>query len=125
MGDVAEEKFLGAHEGLEAFGHVIEVVDEALEFVGVGLLGGGGRLLDACGQVAVGEGARGFPHADEGAGEEQDEDEGGEATDGDGDGELREGEVEIGPAALWGSLGGRRLQPEVFVARAVGRGEGD
>ena len=54
MGDVAEEKLLSSDKRLEAFGHVIEVVDQALEFVGVRLRGGGGGLLDACGEVAVG-----------------------------------------------------------------------
>ena len=74
---------------------------------------------------AVGEGARGFAHPDDGAGEEQDEDEGGEAADGDGDGELREGEVEEAPAARWVQVGGRGLMPDVDVARAVGSGDGD
>ena len=47
VGDVAEEEFLRGDEGFEAFGHVVEVVDEALEFVGGGLGGGRGGLLDA------------------------------------------------------------------------------
>ena len=81
-------------------------------------------MFYACREVAVGEGACGFAHTDEGAGEEQDKDEGGEAADGDGDGELREGEVEIGPAALRGLPGGRRLKPDVLEACAVGGGNG-
>lgn len=47
VGNVAEKKFLCTDERLEPFGHVVEVVDEALEFVGVCLRGGGGRPLHA------------------------------------------------------------------------------
>ena len=46
MRDIAEQEALCGDEGFEALGHVIEVVNEALELIRTGALSGGG-LVDA------------------------------------------------------------------------------
>ena len=121
VGDIAQEETLRTDERFEALSHVVEVVGEALEFIGVGALCRRGGLFDTRAEVATGKLASRFAQPHKWTAEEQHKNECGDTSDGDSYWKLWEGEVQyLLDAVWWPTLRRccRRLEPYVLVVRA-------